>query len=91
MGADIGVGGTPEGNAVDAHGRVVVTDYEFGRLQVFDTDGNWLESWGAESLANSLFHRPVAIAFDEHGRFYVVNQGTGHLQIFALPGSERSG
>jgi DNA-binding beta-propeller fold protein YncE len=79
------VTGTPEGIAVDSQGRVYVTDYVLGRIQVFDNDGNPLWALGTDSISKSLFRKPTAIVLDEsHGTFLVVNQ-SGSVQVFQLP------
>lgn len=55
---------TPHCVLVDRGGRVLVSDRENDRVQVFDQDGEFLESW-------TDFHRPQAIAQCPDGRFVV--------------------
>ena len=85
MGEDIGVSGTPEGLAVDSEGNAFVTDYDLGRLQVFDNDGNFLWAMGEKTISTNPFDRPTAIAFDGNGKLIVVNQLTGKLSVVELP------
>ena len=70
---------------IDDQGRVYVTDYLLGRIQVFDNDGKFLWSWGNKSVTKSLFQNPVTIALDGNGQFYVVNQRTNNVQVFDMP------
>jgi DNA-binding beta-propeller fold protein YncE len=85
MGSDIKVKGTPEAIAVDANGNVYVTDYDLGRMQVFDNNGEFLWAWGDGNFANAPFKRPVGIAFDANGRIYITNQSGGNVLVFNLP------
>ncbi|MFL7868528.1 MAG: hypothetical protein AB8I58_06845, partial [Anaerolineales bacterium] len=88
MGTDIDVTGTPEGIAVDEEGHVFVTDYLFGRVQVFSNDGQPLLAWGSHGLEAGQFRKPTGIALDAQGDAYVVSQTNNNLQVFALPAIE---
>ncbi len=58
--------GYPTSIAVDADGRVFVTETEEGgRVQVFDADGRFLSGWGAEGQF------PWGIVLDGQGNVYV--------------------
>jgi len=85
MGSDLKTTGTPEGIFVDGQGQVYVTDYQFGRVEVFTNDGEFLWAWGGKSIANPLFKRPTGIVLDRDGRVYVVNQSGNNVQVFNLP------
>ncbi|MFO1081270.1 MAG: hypothetical protein U1E23_11690 [Reyranellaceae bacterium] len=58
---------TPHAVAVDGAGRVLVADRENDRVQVFDADGQWLDSWGD-------FYHPMQIWIDERGLVFVTDQ-----------------
>lgn len=58
--------GWPHAIWTHADGRVVVVDRIHDRVQVFDPDGNHLQSW-------THFHQPVAIWGDEEGNSYVTD------------------
>ena len=79
---DIKTKGTPEAVAVDGQGNVYVTDYDLGRLQVFDNNGQFLWAWGGREM---LFKRPVGIAFDANRHIYIVGQRSRIVQVFNLP------
>ena len=83
-GSDLGIQGTPEGLAVDELGRVYVTDYALGRVEVFTGDGQLLTVWGARGNDDGEFRAPVAIALDQAGNAYVSDQSNNTLQKFSL-------
>ena len=82
--SDQGAQGTPEGLAVDELGRVYVTDYALGRVDVFNVDGQLLTSWGARGNDDGEFRAPVAIALDQAGNAYVSDQSNNTIQKFSL-------
>jgi DNA-binding beta-propeller fold protein YncE len=85
MGDDIKIPGTPEAIAVDANGKVYVTDYSLGRMQVFDTDGNFLWALSGKSISSNPLSRPTGIAFDANGQILIVNQSGNSVKVFKLP------
>jgi len=58
---------TPHGIWADKHGRVYVVDRDNNRVQVFDSEGNYLTSW------HDFFH-PMDIFMDAEGAFYITDQ-----------------
>ncbi len=66
QGASDGRFGWPHALWTFADGRVAVVDRTHDRVQVFDRDGRFLESW-------SDFYQPVAIWGDEAGNAYVTD------------------
>lgn len=58
---------TPHAVCVDRQNRVLVVDRENGRVQIFDREGQHLESW-------EHFYNPMDITEDDMGRIYVSNQ-----------------
>jgi DNA-binding beta-propeller fold protein YncE len=85
VGGDLNVTGIPEAIAVHEDGNIYVSDYSLGRVQIFDADGNFLESISSESVINSLFKRPTGIAFDNNGKMFVANQSGNSVSIVQLP------
>ena len=55
----------PHAVLVDAAGRVLVGDRENKRIQIFDADGKWLDTWEGFS--------PFGLAFDPQGVLYVAD------------------
>jgi len=58
---------TPHAIWLDGRDRVLVADRENNRVQLFDREGVYLESWRG-------FYKPLAIAEDGQGRIYVSDQ-----------------
>ena len=76
-----------QGVAVDASGRVYVTDTYNHRVQVFDNDGAFLLQWGSYGSAPGQFYRPMGIGIAADGRIYVGDTWNGRVQIFGALGT----
>jgi DNA-binding beta-propeller fold protein YncE len=68
--------------AVDANGRVYVSDTLNGRVQVFDPDGRYVATIGERGTAWGMFDTPKGVALDGFGNVYVVDSGWSNVQIF---------
>src|SRR5699024_5494911 len=67
LGTEAGRFITPHAVLVDLKGRVLVTDRENNRVQIFDQSGNYLKE------LNNVFH-PMDICQDKDGFIYVTDQ-----------------
>jgi DNA-binding beta-propeller fold protein YncE len=76
----------PTGIAVDAQGRVYITDAGANRVQVFAPDGTVLGGWGARGEEAGQFQEPRGIALDGDGAAYVADYYGERLQKFRLLG-----
>lgn len=61
---------TPHSIALDSQGRVYVADRGNARLQIFDSDGNFIAEWKDKSLG-----RPWAMRFNDAGNLLLVDGG----------------
>ena len=61
----------PWGVAVNERDEIAVTDNGNNRIQVFNSDGTYLRSFGREGDKQGEFDYPVGIAFDNNGRIIV--------------------
>jgi DNA-binding beta-propeller fold protein YncE len=68
----------PHSLVVTADGRVVVCDRENFRIQVFDTEGTFLDQWH--------LHRPACIALDPAGELLYVGEHSPHRVQRFVPG-----
>jgi DNA-binding beta-propeller fold protein YncE len=69
--------------AVDAAGRVFVTDYGNNRVQVFDRDGRFLAAWGTVGSDAGQFASTLGVAVGDDGVVYVTDEGK-RLQAFRV-------
>jgi DNA-binding beta-propeller fold protein YncE len=79
--------GSPSGVAVDANGQVYVADMANNRIQVFDSDGQFLRQWGPEKPEKDRFNWPLGVAIDIHGTVYVVDSGNARVLSFDAEGN----
>jgi DNA-binding beta-propeller fold protein YncE len=63
-GAGMGKFGIPHDLAMDSRGRLFVADRGNNRIQIFDQDGNWVDTW-------TQFGRPGGIYIDALDTLYV--------------------
>ena len=70
----------PSRVAVDAAGRILVTDTSAGRLVIFD-------SAGREVAVREGFHRPLGIAVGASGRLFLGEEGTGSVSAYDAEGT----
>lgn len=61
---------TPHALALDAQGRLFVADRGNNRVQIFDRDGKYIDSW-------SQFGRPSDVHIDKNGILYVADAESG--------------
>jgi DNA-binding beta-propeller fold protein YncE len=71
-----------QGIAVDASGKVYVTDTYNNRVQVFDNNGVFLLQWGEYGYGPGQFYRPMGMGIAADGRIYVGDTWGGRVQIF---------
>lgn len=68
--------------AVDPQGNLYVTDTMNARVQMFDTDGNYVKEFGERGNAWGMFERPKGVAVDSFGNVYVADSAWSNVQIF---------
>jgi DNA-binding beta-propeller fold protein YncE len=78
--------GTPTNVAVDPDGLVYVVDTIPNRVEVFDTDGNYVRGFGEQGNTPGKFARPKGIAIDADGHVYVADDEFNNIQIFTSEG-----
>ncbi len=82
----------PRGLAVAADGWVYVADSMNHRVQVFDSDGNYLFGWGTFEVgergqaAGGRFNQPWGIAIGPDGNVYVADTWNHRIQVFTPDG-----
>src|ERR671922_3046903 len=63
----------PFGVAVDSSGNVYIGDCENDRIQIFDSDGNFITKWGSEGSGDGEFECPHGVAIDPLDNVYVAD------------------
>ncbi|GIU70885.1 MAG: hypothetical protein KatS3mg003_0364 [Candidatus Nitrosocaldaceae archaeon] len=76
----------PKGVAVD-DGRIIVADTNNHRIQVFDSNGNFLFEFGDEGDGEGEFEQPHGIAVDSNDRIIVADTNNHRIQVFDSNGN----
>ena len=72
--------------AVDDVGNVYVTDTLNSRVQKFDPQGKYVQTFGSRGNAWGMFDKPKGVALDQFGNVYVADSGWSNVQIFNQKG-----
>ena len=78
---DIFVSEGHTGQAADAPPDTVA------RIVKFDSDGNFIKSWGRLGSGPGEFRTPHGLALDSQGRLFVADRGNNRIQIFDQDGN----
>lgn len=76
----------PVNLALDAAGRIYVSDLSVCRVKIYDADGKFLRTFGGMGDLPGQFARPKGIAVDRAGRIFVVDAASQTCQIFDADG-----
>jgi DNA-binding beta-propeller fold protein YncE len=72
----------PRDVAVGTDGLLYVVDGGNFRVQVFDSEGKFLRTFGGIGRRTGQFARPKEIAVDRQGNLYIVDTAFANVQIF---------
>ena len=76
----------PLGVAVNDKDEIVVADQSNHRVQVFDSNGTFLRSFGREGQNAGKFTFPVGIAIDKNKNIFIADHGNNRIQILSWEG-----
>jgi RHS repeat-associated protein len=81
-----------QGICIDAQGYVYVVDGNMtgggnNRIQKFDSNGNFILSWGTYGTGDGQLNHPHDVAVDSEGYIYVADSGNHRIQKFTSSGS----
>ena len=71
--------------AVDDNGSVFVTDPEAYRILQFDSEGNFIRTWGDFGYGMENIGLAAAVAVDAEGHIWVTDAGNQRVMRFTLP------
>ena len=66
--------------------RVYVSDSNNHRIQVLDTDLNYVKCFGSRGSGSGQFNHPYDITQDKAGNLYVTDDGNNRVQVFDREG-----
>ena len=72
----------PRDIKLDKNGNLLVTDTGNKRVQVFDSEGNYITQFGKSGAGDGEFNEPVGLALDEAGNIYVADTWNRRVQVF---------
>ena len=81
-GSDVGTFQSPLGMAVSNRDEIAVADQVNHRVQIFNTNGDFIRSFGLEGSNKGFFKNPSGIAFDKDGKIFVADTNNHRVQIF---------
>jgi 6-bladed beta-propeller len=77
----------PTDVAWDSAGNVYITDgYVNSRVAKYDSNGDWVKSWGERGTGPGQFHLPHTIAIDKDNNVYVGDRSNRRIQVFDTEG-----
>ena len=85
-GSSVEIFNFPWGVAVNAKDEIAVTDTNNHRVQIFNSDGNYLTSFGRKGNNAGDFNEPCGIAFHNNGNIFVAERFNHKIQIFSGEG-----
>ena len=69
--------------AVDSKGNYFVGEYgNFDRIQIFDSDGNYVDQFGGHGFEPGQFLRPQGFTIDRQDRVWVADACNHRIQVF---------
>jgi len=81
-----GILATPTNVAVNPDGLIYVVDTILNRVELFDSEGNYLGGFGEQGNTPGKFARPKGIAIDSDGHVYVADDEFNNIQVFTATG-----
>lgn len=77
---------SPAGIAMDSHGNVYVTTFN-KKVQKFDSNGNFILSFGGSGGNDGQFNNAVGITVDSNDFVYIADSGNNRIQKFDSNGT----
>ena len=81
-GSFVGMFNCPWGVALNARDEIAVTESWNDRVQILNSDGKYLRSFGRQGNKPGEFNYPTGIAFHKNGNIFVADSSNHRIQIF---------
>ena len=75
------------GVIVDSKNRVIVSDMNNNRVQVFSQDGDWLFTIDGTGSGDNCFWSPRGLSLDPQGNIHVAAGGSNTIKVFTPEGT----
>ncbi|KAL9958027.1 hypothetical protein ACROYT_G034989 [Oculina patagonica] len=85
-GSSAGMFNFPWGVAVNPKDEIAVTEWSNHRVQIFNSNGNYLRSFGRKGDKAGEFYHPTGITFHKNGNIFVADNLNHRIQIFSGEG-----
>ena len=70
----------PLGVAVSSRNEIAITSNH--KVQIFNSNGNFIRSFGRQGSNQGEFNCPYGIAFDKDGKIFVADHSNNRMQVF---------
>ena len=82
QGSSVGMFGSPWGVAVNERDEIAVTEIDNNRVQLFSSDGTYIQSFGRKGDKQGEFNYPAGVTFDTNGNIIVIDNSNDRVSIF---------
>ena len=65
-------------------GRVYVSDRDNDRIQIFTSEGVFVDKWGTQGTGDGEFEAPYTVAVTSDGSVYVSDKENHRIQKFSV-------
>ena len=72
----------PKGIATDSQGNIYIVDALFHAVQIFNSKGDYLYTFGKKGKGQAEFWLPSGIFIDNNDKIYVADSYNSRIQIF---------
>jgi len=79
--------GYPYGITINSKRNILVGDFNNNKIQIFDSDGNFISTFGSNGNGNGQFQNPIEISINSKGNIIVSDYSNHRIQIFDSDGN----